>query len=243
MYVLWRYTFDNNMPDMLAIYQMSTKKIIIGVILSGCGNKDGSEIHESVLTMLAIDQLGASSLCFAPNIDQHHVTNHATGKETQEKRNILVEAARIARGKISPLKEFDARTVDAVIFPGGLGAATTLSNFAYEGASCTVHKDVERVIREMSVLKKPMGALCIAPPLFARVLDKPAITIGNDQTTQSKLESMGAEHKNTVSGEIAIDRKQNLVTSPCYMHNTSIATIAVETKKVVEAIIGLIGKD
>ena len=219
------------------------KKITVGIILSGCGNKDGSEIHESVLTMLAIDQLGESYVCYAPHIDQHHVTNHATGKETEDKRNALVEAARIARGKITPLNEFDARTVDAVIFPGGLGAATTLSNFAYEGAKGKVHKDVERVIRNMASLKKPMGALCIAPPLFARVLDNPTITIGNDQTTQAKLEAMGAKHVNTLSGEIAIDREHKLVTAPCYMHNTSIATIAIEAKKIIEAIIELISQD
>ena len=69
----------------------------IAVVLSGSGVYDGSEIHEAVLSLLAIEKHGAQWHCFAPNINQHHVINHITGAEMDTTRNVLIESARIAR--------------------------------------------------------------------------------------------------------------------------------------------------
>ena len=109
---------------------MSSKNIL--VILSGCGVYDGAEIHESVLTLLALARHGASVTIAAPNKDQMHVINHATGDVMSESRNVMVEAARIARGQITDLSEIQSGDYDAVFIPGGFGAAKNLCTFATE---------------------------------------------------------------------------------------------------------------
>src|SRR5512133_2943461 len=155
----------------------------IGVILSGCGVNDGSEIHEAVITLLAIDRAGAEAICMAPDIEQMQVVNHLTGTPVAgEKRNVLVESARIARGKIRNLKEVKGNEIDALILPGGFGAAKNLCDFALKGAACAVNPEVERLLREVHQAGKPIGALCIAPALVARILGKeqPTVTIGTD---------------------------------------------------------------
>ena len=142
----------------------------IAVVLSGCGVYDGAEIHEAVLTLYAIAVNGAAYEIFAPDIDQHHVVNHLAGSEMNESRNVLVESARIARGNIKALSEFNGKDFDAIIFPGGFGAAKNLSTFAFDGSNCQVNSDVEAAIKEMISLGKPVGALCIAPVILARIL-------------------------------------------------------------------------
>ena len=177
----------------------------IAVVLSGCGVYDGAEIHEATLTLYAIAKNGASYEIFAPDIKQHHVVNHVTGEEMNESRNVLVESARIARGKIRPLSEFDGKQFEALVFPGGFGAAKNLSTFAFDGAECSVDPDVERSIKEMVSLGKPVGALCISPVIFARILGDVKLTIGQDAGTAEAVEKMGATHVNTSHGEIVID--------------------------------------
>lgn len=219
---------------------MSKKSIKIGVVLSGCGYLDGAEIHESVLTMLAIQKHGAESCCFAPDIPQHHVTNHITREETGETRNVLVESARIARGKISPLGDLDPTQVDALVFPGGFGAAITFSNFALESENCTVQEDIAKAILGMVELKKPIAALCIAPAIMAKLLKGAKLTIGQDSGTAAALEKLGAQHETTGHGEIVIDPHFKLVTSPCYMLDASIPQVAEGAENVIKAILNML---
>jgi len=209
------------------------------VVLSGSGVYDGTEIHEATLTMLAINKLKSSYQCFAPDVDQHHVINHITGDEMQENRNVLVESARIARGKIKPLSEFKAVDYDALIFPGGFGAAKNLSTLAFKGADCSVNTDVEKAVIDMVEHKKPIGALCIAPAVIARILKGANVTIGNDEATIGTIETMGGKHQVKGHGEVTIDENYKLVTTPCYMLDASISQIAEGAENVVKTIIEL----
>lgn len=202
---------------------MGTK--IFAIVLSGSGVYDGAEIHEATMTMLAVVQAGAQYRCFAPDIDQMHVMNHFTGKEMNESRNVLVESARIARGDIQPLDELDVKAFDAILFPGGFGVAKNLCSFAVEGPNCTVDVEAERVVREAYAAKKPIGALCIAPVLIAKVLGDINVTIGVDADTIKALEQIGATHTQTKHGEVVVDSGNRVYTTPCYMLDSNISQI------------------
>ena len=214
-------------------------KPIFAVVLSGCGVYDGSEIHEAVLTLLAIDRNGGIAQCYAPDIAQRDVVNHLTGQPAAESRNVLVEAARIARGKILPLSDFDAAQADLLVFPGGFGAAKNLSSFAVDGPDCAVDAEVSRAIKAMVAAGKPVGALCIAPVILAKVLDGIEVTVGSDAGTAAALERMGAKHKNTSHGEVVIDRARKVATTPCYMLDATIGQIAEGADAVVRALLSL----
>ncbi len=212
----------------------------IAVLLSGNGVFDGAEIHEATLTLYSIVKNGATYEIFAPNIEQHHVVNHITGEEMPEKRNVLIESARIARGKINDLASFSASDFDALILPGGFGAAKNLSSFAFDGADCKVNLDVEKAIRAMIDQKKPVGALCIAPVIIAKLLGKVELTIGQDKGTADAVKKLGATHVETTHGEVVIDKKNKIVTTPCYMLDANIAQIGDGANIVVKTILELI---
>ncbi len=207
------------------------------VVLSGCGVFDGAEIHEATLTMLAIMKQGATYEIFAPDIPQHHVINHITGEEMSEKRNVLTESARIARGQIKDLAEYDPNNYDALIFPGGFGAAKNLCDFAFEGANCTVNSEVEKAILKTAGKNKPIGALCISPVIFAKIFGDVEVTIGQDPGTAEALEKMGATHTITNHGEVIFDEKNNLFTTPCYMLDANILDIAKGASNIVKAML------
>lgn len=215
----------------------------IGVLLSGCGVFDGAEIHESVLTMLALDRAGAEIICMAPNVEQHHVINHLTQEEMSEKRNVLVESARIARGEIKDLKEVKGADLDGLIVPGGFGAAKNLSDFAFKGADSTVQPEVKRILNEMSEANKPIGAICISPAPLAKALadKKPQVTIGNDQDTAEAIETMGGEHKTCTVDMIHVDAGNNIVSTPAYMLGPGIKEVAVGIEKLVNKVVELAG--
>ena len=210
------------------------------VILSGCGNKDGAEIHESVMTLWAIHKHGAEYQCFAPDIAQHHVLNFITGQEMDEKRNVLVESARIARGDIMDLKAYKVDDFDGLIMPGGLGVAKNLSTFAFEGADCTVNEDIVRAVRETAAQNKPIGALCIAPAIIAKILGDIEVTIGQDPGTEAAIVKMGASHQQTTHGEIVVDRKHRIVTTPCYMLNARVDQIGEGAENLVKALLEMV---
>lgn len=212
----------------------------IAIILSGSGVYDGAEIHESTMTMLAVDKQGGEYELFAPDIEQHHVINHLTGEETDEKRNVLVEAARIARGNIKPLSDLDIADFDAVMFPGGFGVAKNLSSFAFQGADCTVLPDVENTIKKAVSLGKPIGALCIFPAVVAKVLEGVKVTIGQDQGTADVINNMGGKHVNTTHGEVTVDEKFKVATTPCYMLDATISDIANGAESVTKAVFKMI---
>lgn len=209
------------------------------VILAGCGVFDGAEIHEATLTLLAIAKAGASYQCFAPDKEQTHVVNHITGNPVNETRNVLVESARIARGKIKPLNLYDPEIFDALILPGGFGVAKNLCSFAFEGSDCTVDPEVELSVIASVEAGIPIGALCIAPTLIAKILPGAKVTIGNDADTATAIEKMGAVHNITDHAGVIIDKKYKLVTSPCYMLNADIVQIAEGTENVVKELIEL----
>lgn len=213
----------------------------IGVVLSGCGVMDGSEIHESVLTLLALAKAGAEAVCMAPNVDQMHVVNHLTGEETKEKRNVLVESARIARGKIRDMKDVKASEIDALIFPGGYGAAKNLCTFATDGANCKVQPDVARLVKDIYQAKKPIGAICIAPALIAKIFEGAGLqlTIGKDQGTAQALEKMGQRHQTCEVFDIWIDSQHKVVTTPAYMLAQNVAQAWDGIEKLVKEVLNL----
>ena len=207
------------------------------VVLAGCGVYDGAEIHEATLTMLAIKEQGADYEVFAPDIPQHHVINHLTGKEMDETRNVLVEAARIARGNIKPLKEFNPKDFDALIFPGGFGAAKNLSTVALKGAKAEVNPEVKKAVKGMLTAKKPIGALCIAPAFIAKIIGDVQVTIGQDDGTAETIEAMGAKHIYTDHGDVVVDDRYLVFTSPCYMLEADITHIWDGAYNTVEAML------
>ncbi len=214
----------------------------IGVVLSGCGVYDGAEIHESVVTLLAIDRLGAEAVICAPDVPQLHVVNHLTGKvEEGAERNVLVESARIARGAIRDVAEVTADELDALILPGGFGAAKNLCDFAVKGADCDVDPGVAALVRAVHEQGKPVAAVCIAPALIAKVLgdEGPELTIGNDADTAGALEAMGAAHVACPVREFVVDRERKLISSPAYMLAESISEAAEGIEKTVAILIDM----
>ncbi|MFC2086419.1 isoprenoid biosynthesis glyoxalase ElbB [Bacteroidota bacterium] len=219
---------------------MDTKKTF-AVILSGCGVFDGAEIHEATLTMYFIAKAGGEYQIFAPDVKQHHVVNHITGEEMNETRNVMVEAARIARGNIKSLNELKVSDYDAVIFPGGFGAAKNLSTFAFEGKNLTINKDVERVIKETIESKKPLGALCISPIILAKIFNDAKITLGTENGPAAEVaKNMGADYIATTHGEVVIDEKYKIVTSPCYMLDANIAQIGEGAENVIVTMMNML---
>jgi enhancing lycopene biosynthesis protein 2 len=191
----------------------------VGVILSGCGVFDGSEIHEAVLTLLALQKAGANISFFAPDKAQMHVVNHFEGSPTDEARNILVESARISRGNISPLSDADVHDLDAILIPGGFGAAKNLSTFAVAGPSMSVTPSLERLLKQMHKAGKPMGFLCISPVIAAKLFGKQKVevTVGAKCDASEAIESMGGIHVEKSAAEYHVDEKNNIISTPAYM--------------------------
>lgn len=215
----------------------------VGVCLSGCGVMDGAEIHESVLTLLALDRAGAQAVCMAPDVEQMHVVNHLTNELSSERRNVLVESARIARGKIRDLASVKASQIDALIFPGGFGAAKNLCDFAVAGAKAKVHPEVARLVREMHAAKKPIAAICIAPAMIAAVLRDAGIegelTIGNDPQTAKALVAMHQEHVVCPVEEFRVDEENRIVSTPAYMLAERISEAATGIERTVQELVRL----
>ena len=214
----------------------------VGVILSGCGVYDGAEIHEAVATMLALDRHGAEMVLCAPDVAQMHVVNHLTGEvEEGASRNVLVESARIARGNVRDVAEVEADELDALILPGGFGAAKNLCDFAVKGAECTVNPDVARLVRDVHDQGKPVAAVCIAPALLAKVLgaEGPELTIGTDQATAEALQTMGAKHVQCPVNDFVVDRERKLITSPAYMLAQSISEAAEGIERTVAELVAM----
>ncbi|HFZ8996145.1 TPA: isoprenoid biosynthesis glyoxalase ElbB [Citrobacter freundii] len=212
----------------------------IGVVLSGCGVYDGAEIHEAVVTLLAIARSGAQAICFAPDKQQTDVINHLTGEAMAETRNVLIEAARITRGEIRPLAQARADELDALIVPGGFGAAKNLSNFASQGSECRVDPDLAALAVAMHQAGKPLGFICIAPAMLPKIFAFPLrLTIGTDIDTAEVIEDMGAEHVSCPVDDIVVDEENKIVTTPAYMLAQDIAQAATGIEKLVSRILVL----
>jgi len=210
------------------------------VFIAGCGVYDGAEIHETVLTMLAIDRRNATCQLFAPDIAQAHVVNHLNGDVMAEQRNVLAEAARIARGNIKPVSAFSAGDFDALVLPGGFGVAKNMCNYAFKGAGCVTNPDIANAVRAMHKAGKPIGAMCIAPVLIANVLAPVEVTIGNDLDTASDIRQMGAIHRDTQATQVIVDKNNKVFSTPCYMLNSSISEIADGCQNLIDSILNTI---
>lgn len=209
----------------------------VGVVLPGCGFMDGAEIQESVLTLLALERAGLEPVCMAPNKDQYHVMNHLTGQvEAGEKRNVLVESARIARGQIEDLAAVEAKDLDALVFPGGFGAAKNLSTFAVDGAAGAVDGEVRRLMTEIFEARKPIGLICIAPAVGAQILGETGVevTIGNDADTAAEVEKCGARHFDCAVEEIHVDEERRVISTPAYMLGKSALEVSRGIDKLVD---------
>ncbi|MCL7462717.1 isoprenoid biosynthesis glyoxalase ElbB [Pseudomonas sp. NW5] len=210
----------------------------VAVILSGCGVYDGTEIHESVLTLLRLSQRNAQVQCFAPNIAQLHVINHLSGAEMAESRNVLVESARIARGNVRDVRELNVADFDALIVPGGFGAAKNLCDFALKGSDCRVQADVLAAGQAFARAGKPIGLICIAPALARAFCGEGVFcTIGQDADTAAALNAMGASHVECAVDDIVVDPAHKLVTTPAYMLAQSIAEAACGINKLVDRVL------
>lgn len=209
------------------------------VILSGCGVMDGSEIHESVSALLHLDRHHAQVTIAAPDVEQADVINHHTGQAMKEKRNVRVEAARIARGPVKDLAEVRGEEFDAVILPGGYGAAKNLCNFASKGAACVVNPQVARVLNEAHDSGKPLGLICISPTIGARLVQGATVTIGSDQETAQAIEKMGAKHQNRPTTGICVDEENRIVSTPAYMRAQRVSEVYEGIGKLVDRVLEL----
>ncbi|RXJ72640.1 isoprenoid biosynthesis protein ElbB [Veronia nyctiphanis] len=206
----------------------------VAVILSGCGVFDGSEIHESVLSLLALEENGASWHCFAPDVQQMHVINHKAGEESEEKRNVLAESARIARGDVSPLSELNESDFDALLIPGGFGVAKNLCDFAVNGAEMVLNDDVKTVCTAFAEAEKPAGYICISPVMIPAVYGAGAKgTIGSDPDTAAAFNAMGGEHIECPVDDFVLDQKRKLLSTPAYM----LASTISETSKGINGLV------
>lgn len=212
----------------------------VGVVLCGCGHRDGSEVHEATLALLAIDRAGAEALCFAPTGNTASVRDHLTGQEAPGRRSMLVESARIARGRIADISTASAFNLDALVIPGGQGAALNLSSYLADGVNCSVLPEVARIVGEMVKAGKPIGAICIAPATLARALQKLGVaatmTCGTDQEVAKAIGAMGHRHVECAAAECVVDHEHKIVTTPAYMNATSIGEVWQGIEKLVNAV-------
>ena len=224
----------------------------IGVLLSGCGVYDGAEIHEATLTLLSIDEIGAEAVCISVDREQHHVVNHITGEEMKESRNMMVEAARIARGNITNILDVNPADIDALIIPGGFGSAKNFTSWAFEGPEGTILPEVKLLIVNMLNIGKPVAALCVSPVVMAKALDGSALhanmTIGSNhegspydiEGFSNGLESLGATTEMKTVREIVIDSTNKIITAPCYMMDATISDVRKNVRSAVEALRDLV---
>ena len=208
------------------------------VVLAGCGRKDGSEINEAITLLLSIEQHHCEYQCFAPNRPQTEVIDHLTEKLVKEERNILTEAARLARSKILPIEEYKAEDYDGLLFSGGYGVAKNLCNYAYKGADMEVQPDVARVIIETREANKPIGAMCIAPVMLAKLLPGVCVTLGSEGTTDAdNIRKMGAFHVQTEHGDVCADNELLVFTTPAYMLDATLKDVYDGAYNLIEAIV------
>lgn len=215
----------------------------VGVVLAGCGYLDGAEIYESVLTLLHLDRLGIAVQCLAPDIAQMHVVDHYKGEPTTEQRNVLIEAARVARGKIQPLQDHWVEKLDAVIFPGGFGAAKNYCDYATAGEQCSIHPQIESFMVKMVQAKKPVGVICISPLVLSRALVgsglRPKLTLGADSPAAECAKKFGAEHIVAKVTECVVDEANRFVSTPAFMCQAKISEISIGIERLVREVVRL----
>eukprot|EP00918_Siedleckia_nematoides_P064391 GHVU01140022.1.p1 GENE.GHVU01140022.1~~GHVU01140022.1.p1 ORF type:complete len:255 (+),score=19.98 GHVU01140022.1:108-872(+) len=240
--------FTSNCVARNAFHSSAMANAKVAVVLSGCGVYDGSEIHEASACLVHLSRKGVDVSMFAPDVNQMHVVDHTKGEPMEPNRNVLKESARIARGKVETLANLQSSNFDAVVFPGGFGAAKNLSTFAVDGVNCKVNDDVQRVLKDFHTAKKPIGLCCIAPVLAAKVLPKCEVTVGSDQEeggrwpyagTTAAITEMGAKHVNCSVTEAHVDQQNLIVTTPAYMCETAVHEIFDGIGKMIDNVVKL----
>ncbi|KAJ7310358.1 hypothetical protein JRQ81_007268 [Phrynocephalus forsythii] len=219
----------------------------VALILAGCGVYDGSEVHEASAAMVHLSRQGAQVELYAPDVAQMHVVNHVTGQLTEEKRSVLTESARIARGNVQDLAQLDVKDLDALIIPGGFGVAKNLCTWAVDGKDCTVSKPVEDAIKAFHAARKPLGLCCIAPVLAAKILPGCEVTVGHDTEcetwpyakTAEAVKALGCRHVNRNVHEVHVDAKNKLVTTSAFMCNAPIHEVYEGVGKMVAEVLKL----
>ena len=213
----------------------------MAVILSGCGNKDGTELHESILILLYLDQLKIPVQCLAPNVTQKQVVNHLTGEVTNEIRNALVESARIARGNVENIAQVDPEDYCGMIFPGGCGAGTNLSSFLLDGINYHVQKNVIQFAQSIARAKKPAGFICLSPSLIPAIYgNKVNMTLGQDPIYVEQMQQLGCQHTACAPTDVVVDLEYKVVSTAAYMSACSIAEVALGIEKLVQVIVGML---
>lgn len=224
----------------------------IGVLLSGCGVNDGSEIHETVFVLLAIAEAGHEAVCIGIDKDQHHVINHLNGEEQKETRNMMVESARIARGEITEINDISPADIEMLIIPGGAGSAKNLTTWAFDGPDSTILPEVKLLLVNMANVGKPIVALCVSPVVVAKAFEgsdvKAFMTIGSDKAESDYdinsfvdgLSKTGMATTMKLADEINVDRVNKIVTAPCYMMKSDLVTLRNNIKNAIDAGIELI---
>ncbi len=224
----------------------------IGVLLSGCGVYDGSEIQEAVLSLLAIKEAGAEYVCISVDTDQHHVVNHITGEEMKESRNMLVESARIARGEITPIQKVDLNEIDALVIPGGFGNAKNLTKWAFEGPNGDILPQVKLFLVNLVNIGKPIAALCVSPVVLAKAFEGSAIeaTLTLGSTAESSpydiagftagIESVGVKSEMKTVTEITVDKQNKIVSAPCYMMDADLLQVRNNISQAIKTLVELI---
>jgi enhancing lycopene biosynthesis protein 2 len=224
----------------------------IGVLLSGCGVYDGAEIQEAVFSLLAIQEVGAEAVCLSVNANQHHVVNHLTGEVMPESRNMIVEAARIARGSVHEVSSYDSSQLDAVVIPGGFGSAKNFTTWAFDGPDGTILPEIQEFIKKCISDKKPIAALCVSPVVLALAFQHsdvhPTMTLGTDKEKSpydisafsGGLTQTGVQAEMKTIHEISVDQNLKIVSAPCYMMDATIVEIRNNIQQAVKALIELI---
>ena len=217
----------------------------IGVVLSGCGHQDGSEIHEAVFTLHALDKLDVDVIIMAPDMDQFHVVNHLNGEEEiSESRNILVESARIARGEVVDVATISGQQLDALIFPGGTGMAKNIFDYSMAGINCTIIPDIQRLVVEVLEANKPLGAICIAPVMVAKILEylgrTGTVTGGFNDNINNDIKAMGINTIEVGAEDIVVDEENKIVTTPAYVEAKSMSEAFIGIEKLVNKVLELI---
>ena len=220
----------------------------IGVLLSGCGVYDGVEIQEAVLTLLAIDEMGDEAVCIAVDANQHHVINHISGEELPETRNMLIEAARISRGKIHNIRAIQPVDIDALVIPGGFGSAKNFSSWAFHGADGTILPEVKLLIVNLINVGKPIAALCVSPVVLALAMKNNSIpltlSIGSTKEDspydildfQEGIKQTGAAIQDKNVREILIDHENKIVCAPGSMMDASIVDVRLNVQSALLAL-------
>ena len=211
----------------------------VAIILSGCGGLDGSEIGETICSILALEGGGFSWKAFSMDKLQKKVISALSMKEMNEKRNMMEESARITHGKIEDISKLEVNEFDVLWLPGGYGMVCSFSDIGEKGENGSVSSEISTVIKKFHEQKKIIVGICIAPSVIAKSLEKVqlTITLGEAENFYSLLKRLGHNPKKVTSSEFIYDKEHKIYSTPAYMDkNASCLKIFHTCQKIVGSI-------